>query len=148
MFACEPISELAKIEIMPLLHAHRDEVGFFKEEKISPYWELYDSLQREGVLRFFTARENDILVGYALFYIMRDPHFKNSTKAIQDLTYLSPKHRNGLNGYNFIKWVIAQMKRENIHSVYLHVTPSLDYSKILKRLGLENMGNVYGMRLN
>ena len=60
-------------DIKPLLEEHWEEVALNKDKiKINPDWEAYFSLESQGKLDIFTARDEGVLVGYFVVFVY--PH--------------------------------------------------------------------------
>lgn len=87
------------------------------------------------------------LVGYALYFVRANPHYKSSVQAVQDVIYLDPSVRGGT-GYKFIAWCDAQLASEGVQAVYHHVKAKHDFGKLLERQGYELVDYIYAKRLD
>lgn len=87
------------------------------------------------------------LVGYALFFVRSNPHYKSSVQAVQDVIYLAPGVRGGT-GYKFIAWCDAQLAAEGVQAVYQHVKAAHDFGRLLERQGYELVDFIYAKRLD
>ena len=73
-------------EMIPLLEAHWQEIAHYKDIPLDPDFDAYFRAEDAGMLRVFTARdENDVLIGYAVFLIRFNIHYKSSKQALQDV---------------------------------------------------------------
>jgi hypothetical protein len=154
-FAREPLTESLWDEAMPLLSAHWDEIAAFKDIPLEPDRELYAAGEANGILRCFTARDDTaqrfrfpgaMLVGYALYFVRSNPHYKSSLQANQDVIYLAPSVRGGT-GYKFIAWCDNQLAAEGVQVVYQHVKAKHDFGKLLERQGYDLVDQIYAKRL-
>ena len=68
---------LATVEddIRPLIQKHWEDIALNKDKiKLNPDWDAYHTLEQAGVLKIFTAREGDKLVGYFVVVVQRNLH--------------------------------------------------------------------------
>ena len=146
-FAQESYSLDLLAEMEPLLEFQYLEIAHWKDIPMDPDFQAFERCDKAGILRIFTARQQGILQGYAFFFINRNPHFKQSVQAVNDILFLSPAMRKGLNGYRFIKWCDEQLAKE-VQVVFHHVSRYLDFGKVLERMGYEQINLQYGHRLD
>lgn len=159
-FAREPLTDSLWSEALPLLHGHWKEVAHFPDIELSPDFALYAANEAAGVLRCFTAREEvrydhpEIetlsgwrLVGYALYFVRANPHYRQSVQAVQDVIYLAPSVRGGT-GYKFIAWCDEQLAAEGVQAVYQHVKQAHNFGKLLERQGYDLVDLIYAKRLD
>ena len=59
-------------------------------------WDAYLQLSHEGRCRVTTARENDKLIGYAVFCISRHPNHRDFIHAINTALFIEKKYRGKL----------------------------------------------------
>jgi GNAT superfamily N-acetyltransferase len=146
-------------EIMPLLVRHKDEIAHFKDIELNPDVEAYNRCEEQGVLRCFTARSMcasyesgelmpGVLVGYAVYFVRPNPHFKDSLQASQDVLFILPEYRRGRIGLRLIEFADQVMKAEGVQAVYQHVKVKHDFSPLLERLGYELVDRLYARRLD
>ena len=112
----EAVSSDLIAEALPLLQEHHDEV-MKRSEKVSIDRAKYLMMERAGVIRCYVVRKEGELVGYANFFILAHPHYRDIKQALCDVLYLKPKYRGG-GGVKFIRWCDNQMKDEGGSSSY------------------------------
>lgn len=143
-------------EAMPLLVAHYQEIAAYQDIPLEPDVSVYAASEAAGIIRCYTARnpcviegcnEPGALVGYALFFVRPNPHYKSSVQAVQDVIYLAPSVRGGT-GYRFIAWCDAQLKEEGVQAVYHHVKAAHDFGRLLERQGYDLVDLIYAKRLD
>ena len=147
-FAQEPYSETLTNEMMPLWQKHYDEIALYKDIPLSPDLRIYQGADERGSLRIFTARVDNNLLGYQIFFVNPNAHYKTSLQAVQDILFLDSSMRAGLNGYRFIRWCDEQLKTMGIQVVFQHVKKSHDFGPLLMRLGYMPHDTIYSRRLN
>ena len=136
-------------EVLPLLQAHFEEIAHFQDIPLDPEWEVYDALEMNGALRIYTVRDNDAtLVGYAVFFVRRSPHYRGSLQAVQDILFLVPALRGQMLGARFVRWCDDQLRVEGVQVVRHHVKAAHDFGPLLERLGYELEDRIYVRRLD
>ena len=151
-FALETLEQVRAAGIEQLLERHWQEVAFYKDIPLEPDWELYQVTESIGRLRIFTARIRGELVGYAAFLLNRNPHYKSSWQASQDVLFVAPEHRNGRIGAHLILFAERRLRMEKppVQVTYQHSKASeeLDIGPLLDRLGYELVDSIWAKRLD
>ena len=111
-------------------------------------FDAYSKIESAGKLEVYTARENGTLIGYTLWFISRHLHYKNSLTATSAAVFMNPKYRKGLQGYKLIKWSIEKLKSRQIQRILISVKPTLDFGKLLERLGASYFEKTYSIVLD
>jgi hypothetical protein len=134
-------------EMKPLLLKHYEEVAHFKDIPLDPDVNFYVNLEDHGFLVTFVARDEDVLIGYCVFIVKHNPHYKGSLQGVEDVIYIDPQRRGF--GRKFIIWCDEELKKLGVDVSYHHVKmkPELDFSPLLKKLGYEYIDGIYGRRL-
>lgn len=143
----EPVHQLWS-EIPPLLRAHYDEIASFRDIPLDPDVDLYGRLEDQGLLRCYTARESiDGLIGYAVFLVSTNPHYRTSLQARCDVVFLIPDQRRGRLGLGLLRYAHAALTADGVQVISHHVKhthPAL--GAILARLGFEPLETNYMLR--
>lgn len=146
-FKREPASEDLFSEAWPLLEAHYKEIAHFQDIELNPDFETYLNVDKLGALRTFTARdESGELLGYAVFFVRANIHYKASLQAVQDVIYID-KDRRGF-GHKFILWCDKELAREGVQVVYHHVKFEHNFGAMLERIGYSLVDLIYTKRLD
>ena len=141
----DPIVEFKKFGEM--YKRQYEELGRFGSDiKVEPNWAAYKALQETQQLIAYTAKENDIVVGYAVFILQMHLHY-NKLFALNDLFYLLPEYREGLTGFKFMKFIEQELVYNGVNIVVWSVKPQKDYSKLLIRMGYGLLEMNYFRRL-
>ncbi len=137
-------------EMLPLLTLHYKSVAHFQDIEFSPDYQTYLKLAEIGMLRIFTAREEkgNALIGYAVFFVRPNLHYKNSLQAVQDILFIHPEARGF--GKRFIEWTEDVLRAEGVQAVYHHVKakPDLNFSPLLERIGYTLVDLIWAKRLD
>lgn len=144
LFQRESAAQISE-EIVPLLKLHYDEIAHFKDIPLDPDYDQYQTIENAGALRVFTARDAEkTLIGYSVFFVRRNIHYKSSLQASQDIIFIHPKKRGF--GKAFIQWCDEQLKAEGVEVAYQHVKSKHNFGPLLETLGYELMDLIYARR--
>lgn len=136
-------------EMLPLLRAHWEEIAHYKDIPLNPDQHGYQLAADRGALRIFTVRDPDnVLIGYAVFFVRFNLHYASSLQAVQDILFLDAAYRGRMTGYRFIKWCDEQLKSEGVQAVYHHVKSAHDFGPMLERQGYQLVDHIYARRLD
>lgn len=135
-------------EALPLLRAHWEEIAHYKDIPLDPDREQYRLFDEAGMLRTYTARTDKWeLVGYAVFFVRPNAHYKSSLQAVQDIIFISKDHRGGT-GAKFILWCDEQLRAEGVQVVYHHVKAAHNFGPLLERFGYKLVDLIYARRFD
>lgn len=148
-FQLEPATVAFIDEAIPLFVLHYQQIAHYQDIKLAPDYEKYLGMQQAGILRIYTAREEDgELIGYGIFLVSPNANYKASIQAQQALLFIHPDRRGF--GRQFIAWCDEQLKTEGVQVVYHHVKvkPELNFGPLLERMGYTLVDQIYGKRLD
>lgn len=135
-------------EIPPLLREHYDEIASYPDIPLDPDVDFYCRLEDAGVLRCYTARESlEGLIGYAVFLVGPNPHYRTSLQARCDVVFVTPGQRRGRVGLGLLTHAHASLIAEGVQVIAHHVKrahPQL--GEVLARLGFEPLETNYMLR--
>ena len=130
-------------EIKPHITKHSAEV--YKDEFVersNPAWDKYKTYGEMKVCWIVTLRDNNILVGYSVFFVYEHLHHPEIKQAISDSLYLDEKYRKGRLGVELIKrgekYLLDLGVKRILYSAKMPVIEG-----ILKYLGYSEYERVY-----
>lgn len=133
-----------KDEILPLLDAHWREIALDQDTvKLDPDWATYDVLDQIGALLIVTARHEGTLVGYAVYLISQNIHYKNLRGAENDLYWLDPVYRKGRAGIELFRAAEFLLAGEGVQKVTHKVKLDHDVGRVFERLGYKPIERIY-----
>ena len=146
--------EAAYDEAEPLLALHYREIAHYQDIPLDVNEEAYRTLETLDMLRVFTVRlaadaETFPLIGYAVFVVNRNPHYKGSLQAVQDIIYVDPEFRKGRVGLNLLRFCEDELRAEGVQVILHHVKekhPTLGF--VLAKMGYEHIDSIYARRLD
>ena len=144
-YAIEQLSENIE-QLEELSKLHYKESCPYPDIPLNVDWKRFIRLEEIRVLKFFTFRKDDLLIGYSIFTVSSSMEYSNSIQASLSNIFLHPDHRG--RGGRFITWCDEQLRDMGVQVVYHHVKAKNDYGLLLKRLGYEIMNIEYAKRLD
>lgn len=66
-------------------------------------WAYFREQEKAGLYRVISAYVDGVLAGYNAFFMNKSPRSMNTIIAINDVLYLAPEYRKGMNGVTFLK---------------------------------------------
>jgi hypothetical protein len=140
-FALEPYSAQLVAEMTPLFRAHFREIPQLGLP-MDPDLGLYKSMADKNMLLIYTVRlpdPNDVhaplLMGYQVFGVMKHPHRRYSTEAIQQLLYLEPDCRKGWTAIRFLRYCWNALEAEGVSVIHQQIDSRHDFGAIFERAG-------------
>lgn len=134
-------------EMIPLLEKHWEEIAHYKDIHLNVDVDRYQAIQDQDMLRIYTARdEQGNLLGYAVYILSHNLHYKQMYQANQDVLFMNPQHR-GLGG-KLILYCDEQLSLEGVQVVYHHVKKYFNFGPMLEKLGYEHIEYIYARRLD
>jgi len=144
----ESVAELWD-ELAPLLEAHYREIAIWHDIALDPDREIYERIEALGQLRVYTVRADRRLIGYAVFFVRPNLHYRQSVWAQQDVVFVAPEHRHRGVGQLLLAFAEGELRVEGVQVVVHHVKlahPQL--GAVLQQLGYEPAETIYAKRLD
>jgi len=93
VFARETIESCIE-EAKPLLEAHYAEIAHYHDIPLDPDYDQYLQLEKMGIVRCYVARNSEgKMVGYAVYIVRNNLHYKTSLQAVQDIIFVKKECR-------------------------------------------------------
>jgi hypothetical protein len=134
-------------DLIPLMHAHYEELAPYKDVPLDPDKDFFVRADEQGMIRVYSAREAGVLVGYAVYFVRRDIHYKSIKLAQQDLIFVLPARR-GRFGIKFIRWCEEQLRGEGVNLIMCHTKMGADFGGVFERLGYAAIDKIFYRRLD
>jgi L-amino acid N-acyltransferase YncA len=136
-------------ELLPLLEKHYREIAHFQDIPLDVNQSAYERMEDAGTLRVFTARStDDVLIGYAVFFVHRNVHYSSSLQAVQDVIYVDPEQRGTYVGYELATFCDDELRKDGVEVVLHHVKRAHQaLGRLLDLLEYEAVETVYVKRL-
>ena len=137
---------LATVEndIRPLLERHWNDIAVNKDKvKLNPDWDAYHSLEQDGKLKIFTAREQGELVGYFVVIVHTNLHYKDHLFASNDVIFLHPDHRKGRTGIKLVQFSEKCLKEDGVSVLAINTKVHKPFDKLMQFLGFSLVERIY-----
>lgn len=144
----EPLTRELMVEIVPLLQAHKASLPGYLEEPININWKIYQILADGGLLRIYTVRESEVLVGYAVYTINPNMRHQHLLQAQQDVLYIRKESRKGSLGLLLLKFAERKLTELGVNLIIHTVNESYDFSALLMFLDYEPLERTYIKKVN
>lgn len=136
-------------EIKPLLHDHWEEIAGYKDQfPLNPDYEKYAKLDEMGMCHIVTARDEGIMIGYFVSFVMPHLHYQDCLYAMNDIVFVAKEHRHGSVGAKLIRFAEVELAKMGAHRMCLHVKVSNDFGPLLERMGFACTEKNYEKLLN
>lgn len=129
-----------------LMREHWDEITAYKDIPLGIDEEKYSKFEELGAMRAYSVREDDVLIGYAVFFVQYNPHYKGSLQATQDVVFIR-KDKRGF-GKEFLAWCDKQLEDEGVQVVYHHIKTKHNWGAMLEQMGYQLTELIYSRRLD
>jgi GNAT superfamily N-acetyltransferase len=146
-FAVETMAQVWD-DMQPLLERHWREIAHYQDIPLEPDRQGYATAERNGNLRIFTLRRDDELIGYAVYFVRQNLHYKSSKQASQDILFLAPEYRRGRLGMHLIEFSDECLGDEGVQATYHHVKAAHNFGPLLERMGYQLVDLIYAKRLD
>ena len=135
-------------ECQSLIELHWEEIALNKDNiKLNPDWDAYYSLEDQGKLKIFTARDGNTLVGYFVVILGNNIHYKDHLFASNDILYLHKDFRKGFAGIRLIKFAEVCLKEDGVSVLTINTKIHQPFDKVLERLKFKPIERVYSKYL-
>lgn len=139
---------VVKNDVKDLIQKHWEDIALNQDKiKLNPNWEAYANLDRAGMLRFFTARQDGDLIGYFLLIVNRSLHYKDHLFANNDILFLHPDHRKGIAGLRLIKFAEKSLRDEGVSLMNVNTKVHAPFDVIMERMGFNLIERIYSKYL-
>lgn len=107
----------------------------------------YRGLEAEGALVVVLARARGVVVGYQISVVRPHSHYSSVLCGFEDIFYLAPAFRQGLNGVKLISKSVAVLRARGCKKVFFMSNEAKPTDKIFKYLGFAHTHTCYGLEL-
>lgn len=133
-----------KEDLKPLLQKHWEMVALNQGKiKLNPDWKEYARLDAAGILRIFTAREDDKLVGYCVLLVSQSIHYKDHKFASNDVVFVLPEYRSGATGYKLIKYAEDHCKTDDVSLMMINTKVHIPFDSLMIGMGFDLIERIY-----
>jgi len=130
-------------ELKEVINEHYEELSVTKEFPLDPDWDAYKSLLDIGRLKFFTCKNDGVLVGYIIFFIAPHLHYKTCLTAFEVIYFLKKEYRKGRVGVRMFQFAEKTLKEQGINRIIYNTKVHSDNSSLFEYLGYKFVDKVF-----
>lgn len=130
-------------EVLTLLDAHYQELSVTKHYKLNPCFEIYKANEKNGKCRVILCKDDDVIVGYIVFFIDINLHYQDCLLATEDIYYLKPEYRKGRTGIKMFKFAEEYLKSLGVNMIKYATKVHSDNSALFEYLEYALTEKVY-----
>ena len=135
IYKVETVSKENIAEVLPILEVHRVELQSYSDMNLTPDWDAYQRMESWDKLVWLVARENGMIVGYAVFVLGYNLHYKDYLFAVEDVFYVVNDKRGNNIAYNLVKKSEKILKEMGVDVITHHAKFINKFAPFLERLG-------------
>jgi GNAT superfamily N-acetyltransferase len=130
-------------ELKEVIKDHYEELSVTKTFPLDPDWEAYKQILDVGRLKFVTCKEDGVLIGYIIFFVMPHLHYKTCLTAFEDIYFLKKEYRKGRIGLKMFQFAEKLLKEQGINRIIYNTKVHSDNSSLFEYLGYSFMDKVF-----
>lgn len=127
-------------ELTPLIYEHWEEIALHKDKiKLNPDFNKYIEADELGLIHILTAREEEELIGYFISFVQPHLHYMDTLFAVNDVLFVTKKHRKGRVGYILFKKAEESLKEIGVDVIMIHAKVHADFKPLMDSLGYDRV---------
>lgn len=131
-------------ELKPMLIKHWEELANNKDIRpLEPDYPMYLAMNDMEILRIYTVKEDDKLIGYSIWIIANHLHYKTWKYAVSDVYYLDPNYRKTGISFDFFFHIEDWLKSLGVKSVTVQDKITHSHANFFNKVGFNPVENVY-----
>lgn len=130
-------------DVLKLLDEHYNELSVTKNYKLNPIYDIYKQNESNGKCRVILCKDDDEIVGYIVFFIDSNLHYKDCLLATEDIYYLKPKYRKGTIGIKMFKFAENYLKSLGVNMIRYSTKVHMDNSRLFEFMGYSFIEKVF-----
>lgn len=130
-------------EVIKLLDDHYKELSVTKGFALNPDYEIYKHNDKTGNVRVILCKDDGTIVGYIIYFLSANLHYRDCLLATEDIYYLKPAYRKGTIGIKMFKFAENYLKTLGVHMVKYSTKVHMDNSRLFEYLGCDFIEKVF-----
>lgn len=130
-------------QLKKMFDAHYQELSVTKNAKLNPDYNIYMKMDEHNMLEVVLCKNDDEIIGYIVFFISPNLHYKDCLLATEDIYYLKPEYRKGTTGIKMFKFAEKYLKSINVNMIKYGTKTHLDNSKLFEYLGYNFIEKIF-----
>lgn len=130
-------------QLKKMFDAHYEELSVTKNAKLNPDYDIYMKMDSHNMLEVILCKNDDEVIGYIVFFISPNLHYKDCLLATEDIYYLKPEYRKGTTGIKMFKFAEKYLKSINVNMIKYGTKTHLDNSRLFEYLGYNFIEKIF-----
>jgi len=130
-------------ELKDIYPEHYEELSVTKTFELEPDYEQYLRLEKAGVLKVVTCRNDGELAGYIMYIISPHLHYKSCLTAFEDIYFVRKQYRKGRIGIKLFQYAEEVLRELKVNRVIYATKVHSDNSRLFEYLGYTNSDKLY-----
>lgn len=123
-------------EMKPMLQKHWEELANHKDIRpLDPDYQMYLAMNDMQIIRVFTVRSDEKLIGYSIWIVHNNLHYKTWIYAVSDIYWLEPEHRKTGVSFDFFFKTEDWLKTLGVKSITVQDKLTHKHNSFFNRLG-------------
>lgn len=135
-------------KMFDMFEQHRIELSKYKDMVLNPDMDTYMGMQRQNQLLVITANDGDEVVGYAVFFLLKNPHYSDFLYAHQDIFYVTPHRRASRIAIRLNKFCEEELAKRNIDVIVHHAKLTNNFGRFMESQGYNCIEKIYAKRIS
>lgn len=133
--------------ITKLFDEHYNEVEILKDLQLNPDYYIYFEADKKNLVKVVLCEDNNELIGYIVFFVGPNLHYKDCLLATEDIYYLKPEYRKGRTGIKMFQFAEKYLKSIGINMIKYSTKTHLDNSRLFDYLECKFIEKVFIKRI-
>ena len=131
-------------ELKPLLEENWKEVAKYQDKiLLDPDYEKYQAMSDQDMLHMVITRQNGVIVGYHISFIIPHMHYKQHLFAFNDIIYLCPRLRKNDVAFRMLKYAEKSLKKLGVSVLTIQMSVEIPFDKLCESLGYRYAERLY-----
>lgn len=130
-------------ELKTIYPEHYEELSVTKSYELEPDYDQYLRLEKAGVLKVVTCRDDGKLAGYIIYIISPHLHYKSCITAFEDIYFVRKQYRKGRIGIKLFQYAEVVLRELKVNRVIYATKVHSDNSRLFEYLGYTNSDKLY-----
>lgn len=129
-------------EMMPILEQHYSEIAMYQDKiEFIPDLDFYNLAQ--DVTCYITARDDEKLVGYSVYFVKAHPHYKEDIYAANDILYIDKDYRNGSVSVEMLSFAETTLKNKGVSVITMHMKNYAPFERLMATLNFDTAETIF-----
>lgn len=129
-------------EMKPLFENHYKEIALYQDKiKLNPDYDKYLVMQDSLVV--VTAKDEEVIIGYAIYFISHHLHYKDHMYACNDILFLDEKYRGGIVALDLTNKAEDVLCDKGVSVITMHMKSYAPFETLMEVQGFEKVEYLY-----